>query len=240
MPENQQSHTAPDERESRSQRLRRVLIDDDTYATTLLVMFVDRYGTEGLSWSPETIRMQVEADYNVTLPQPSLDKLLAAITLITTDYFFKDLPKFIDLCNILSGDTFDPRVFDPADSFECAWGITEAMLVSPPDFEEDPEPFADDIRRYIGEVLRGEGYVQPPDVLRIALDADYAGQVEYDFADDPEMFEGIYAVQQDKSGEAVEMIKDNLRELLSQLKALPLTSGDTSSLIDKIRQSIKG
>ena len=54
--------------------------------------------------------------------------------------------------NVLAGSEFDPETFDPADSAECAWAVTEALLLSPPD-ERDTQPvFSDEIRKYIQEM----------------------------------------------------------------------------------------
>ena len=44
--------------------------------------------------------------------------------------------------------------------------ITESLLLEPHD---NPEPFCDEIRYYIGHMLKEEGFTSPPDVLRIAM-----------------------------------------------------------------------
>jgi hypothetical protein len=144
----------------------------------------------------------------------------------------------VALANVLAGDEFDPSVFDPADSAECAWAITEALLLSPPD-DDDPEPFSPEVRTYVGKVLRDEGYVTPPDVLKIALDGDFAEHVRYSFADDPEMFSGIHDVQAGKTQEIESVIREGLSELLDQLKALPLQHGSVAEL-EKMMQKILG
>src|SRR4051812_19317451 len=86
--------------------LRQLLRDPDTFATTLLVLFVDRYGMEAMEWHPRAIAAQLADDFGVAVPAFTLDKLMAAITVLTTDYFYKNLSRFIDLCNVLSGDSF--------------------------------------------------------------------------------------------------------------------------------------
>lgn len=227
--------------------IQKILTSEDTYATTMLLLAVDQWPPNPddeiqeplcFQWTPQTLRYEIEQTWDVQLPQENLDKLMAAISIVKTDFFFKDEDRFIKLCNILSGSSFDPTVFDPADSVECAWGITEALLLSPPD-EDDPEPFSDNVRRYVGFVLREEGYVTAPDILRIALDADFSAQVTYNWADDPEMFQGIYAVQQDKTKEVEEIIKGSLLELLGQLKALPLQHGDTADIEQRLGATLK-
>ena len=102
--------------------LKSFLASDETYATILFLIVMDKYGTECLEWAPETIRMEVEDDFGVKLPKQSLDKLMAAITVITTNFFYQDPVRFVELCNIFSGDDAEPNEFDPADVDEIAWG----------------------------------------------------------------------------------------------------------------------
>ena len=119
--------------------LKSVWKNESSYATTLLLCYIDSYGTEGLEWDPMTIRHEIEEDNNIRLSNKNFNKLMAAINVATTDQFYTSLPEFIDLCNILSGDVLDPRWFDPADPGECAWGITEALFISPPDRDRSEE-----------------------------------------------------------------------------------------------------
>lgn len=217
-------------------KAREVWASPDSYATTLLVLFVDRYGTEALSWHPETIAMQVGEDFAVEVPRVNMDRLLAAITLVTTNYFYKRLSVFNDTCNVLSGDDFNPGVFQPADTADCAWGITEALLICPPDEEE---PFTDEIRYYVGQLLRNEGYVQAPDILRIALGADLSDQIHDTFAEDPDMFQALHENQTEKTQQCEQLIRENLERLLSQIEALPLANGSAEQLRDRLRQNIR-
>jgi hypothetical protein len=211
-------------------RLRELLVDPDTFATVLITIIVDAYGAAALDWTAETIRMQLWDDFAVEIPSGGLDKIMAAITLLTTNYFYVNLPRFITLCNALAGSLSVDEV-GVADSFDCAWGITEALLLDPP---EESEPFCDDIRNYIGAVLKDEGYVQPPDVLKIALNGDFAQQVQYDWSDDPVMFSAALENRETKTTELTDMLRENLLELLEQLKALPLKNGNVQRFMDRL------
>lgn len=203
--------------------------DPGTFATTLLVMFADRFGTAGLHWEPETILLSVEQDFKVALPPANFDRLMAAISLKLTDAFFKDLPTFIDICNVLSGDTFDPRVWDPADSAEIAWGVTEALLIDPPD-PNDEEPFTDEIRAYIGAVLNAEGIITPPAILKIALRDSFDNQPGT-YSDDPEMFNAVYDFEASKTSAITKTLKDGINRLGKQLETLPLRTGDARDVV---------
>jgi hypothetical protein len=160
---------------------------------------------------------------------------MAAICILTSDDFYKNLPRFIQLCNVLADDEFNPLVFDPADSFEMAWAITEAMLLSPP---EDDEPFTDEIRFYIGHMLTEDGIVNPPDVLRIAIqdvsiDDPLAGDAE-----DPAMYAAFYESQRSKSAEITAMLKRQIDELFAELQSLTLKSGDTADLLKRMQGAL--
>jgi len=218
--------------------MRAVWTNAEAYTTTLVLCFIDTYGTEGLEWDPMTIRTEIEEDFGVKIPAKTFNKLMAGINIATTDQFYTSLPDFIDLCNIMSGDTLDPRWFDPADPEECAWGITEAMFISPPEREEE-NPFSPDIVGYIAEVIKAHGIQNPPDVLKIGLRDDaaqIAENVAQTFSDDPEMYSAIWKVQQQKSDDIRTYVKQNLKGMLDQIEKLPLNNGDVSNIVKKMME----
>lgn len=217
-------------------KLSSVLADDTAYATTLLTIVVDTYGTDALSWAPETLVMEINDDFSITLPPGNTDRLMTAIQLLTTDDFFKSLPDFVNFCNILSGDTYDPRNWDPADAAEIAWGITEGLIINPPD-DDDENPFTEEIVAYIGAVLDQEGIINPPDVLKIALRDNNPNTAIGDFSDDPEMFDAVYDFEQSKTDGITQMLKSNLSRLSQQLAALPLRSGNAKDAVANMLQS---
>lgn len=221
-----------------AQVIRQAFVSPDSFATTMLTLFVDMYGTEGFNWDPETIRMELEEDLRSKLPQANFDRLMAAINLLTSDDFYKSLPDFISYCNILSGDTYDPRNWDPADAAEIAWGMTEALLIQPPD-DDDENPFSEDIVAYIGQVLNQEGIISPPDILKVAVrDDDPARMVAGEYSDDPEMFNSIYDFEAGKTAEIDQLVKANLQRLTQQLQSLPLRAGNPANAVQQMLQSL--
>lgn len=221
-----------------SKKLQAAWVSPDSFATTLLVLFIDTYGTDGCAWSPETIKLEIEDDFRVTLPQPNFDRLMTAINLLTADDFYQSLPDFINYCNLLSGDSFDPRVWDPADATEIAWGITEGLMLSPPE-PNDEEPFSEEIVAYIGKVLDQEGIIQPPDVLKIAIrDQDPSAFIDSEFSDDPELFDSIYDFETSKTSEINRLIRANLQLLASQLESLPLRNGSAVGVVQQMLRAL--
>lgn len=213
-------------------QLQQVWTDPDAFTTTLLVVFLDKYGTEALQWDPATIALEIEQDFDVALAGPNFDRLMVGIQLLTTDDFYRSLPTFITFCNVLAGGSMNPTLWDPADSLEMAWGITEALMISPP---EDNEPFAEDIRAYIGYMLDAEGIMQAPDVLRIASRSANAF-VQNDFSDDPVMFQAMYDVEQGKTDEINKIVRFRFGLLSKQLEGLQLRTGDARGVVRHLFQ----
>ena len=199
----------------------------------LLTLFLDRFGMEGLEWDPATIALEIEEEFNVKLSQGSLDKLIVCIQILTTDRFFKNPPDFISFCNVLGDDTYRPDMWDPADAEEIAWGITEALMIEPPD-ENDPEPFTDEIRGYIGAVLDSEGIINPPDILRIALRSNRVSKNITDFSDDPEMFSAVYDLEAGKTEDINNTLRMKTKLLAEQMAALNLKNGNTQNVVEML------
>jgi hypothetical protein len=205
----------------------------------MLIIASDRFGPELLDWDPETISMELAAEYG-EVPQGNYNQLMAAIELVTSDTFYVSLPDFIRLCNTLYNGTFNPAEFDPADAGEVSWGITEAMLIWPPE-RDNENPFAEDILGYIRHAVREEGIMVPPDILRLGIQKgdNLWNNVQATFSDDPVMFNAIYDVERSKTDEINEMVKSRLSILLNQLDALDLEHGDGASAVKQMLVALK-
>ena len=214
-----------------AREITRLLKDEEAFASSLLVALLDNFGTQALQWDPETIRRELEDAYG-DIPRFNFDKVMAAVTLLTTDQFYKRLPAFNDLCNVLAGDDFTPAQFDPATVAEMAWGMTEAMMLSPPD---EGDPFSEPIRGYIGKQLKNEGFSKAPDILQVALDGDSTELVRGNFENDPEMFQAVYESQQEEFQDVINIIRGRMQRLAEQLQALPLQHGDSAQIVRSLQ-----
>lgn len=217
--------------------LKPAFLDPNSFATTLVTAVVDLYGTEAFTWAPETLLMELEDDLGTSLDPLLYDRLMAGISIIVTDRFYKSLPDFIEMCLVLSGASFDPSVFQPADSDDCAWGITEALLLAPPDEEN---PFSDEIRGYIGYVTQMEGIITPPDILRIGTrDEDVLSKVQSGFSDDPEMSQAIWQAEASKTEDINSLVKERLFLLIQQLSSLRLKHGETGDVAKRLLRNLQ-
>jgi hypothetical protein len=218
---------------------RALLLSEESFATPLFLLVVDQYGPEAMQWAPETIRMELEQDFHLRLPKVTLDKIMAAISIVTTNTFYKDVTRFIELCNILSGDDFQPDEFEPADAEEMLIAITEALLLWPPDDDPEDTEFSPEIREYIKQVLGQQGILKPFDVLRLAFSGDESAKVDVEFADDPEMYSAIYQTQQNKTDELKVTYLENMSALTQQLQLLPLQQGTTENAVIQLNSLVQ-
>ena len=211
------------------QKLRNVLANEESFATVLFTVLLDMYGMDAVTWTPDTIQQEVLDDFALELPRGNLDKLMCAIAIVTSDDFFKRLPVFMQFCNVLSGNDFQPEVVQPPDAVECGWGIVEGLLLSPP---EEDEPFTEEIRCYLGKALQEEGIDDPPDVLAIAImePADYSGMT----LTDDQQFSNEFQDRQQHRQDVAETIKEETMTLLKQLAELPLQNGRTHDLVERL------
>lgn len=217
--------------------IQRLWSDPDTLATPLVLWVADRLGMEALNWHPETLWHEITDEIGVIPPPSIFDRFLAGVSILTTNRFWTSLPDFINICNVLSGSTFDPEEFDPADAAECAWGMTEALLLEQPERDNLADLFDPDILAYIGHVCREEGLLHPPSVLKLGgVTPEETANTLYDFADDPELFESVYATSQEKSKEINDLLRERLTRLVHQIEALPLEHGAVDNAASRLRK----
>lgn len=207
-----------------------MLANEATFATSLLIILIDEYSTEAFQWHPTTRRLEIEETFGIAFPVINGDKLNAIIDIFTTDSFFRRVPVFVQYCNVLSGTHPGFAEFDPADAEECAWGLTEALLLTQPD---EDDPFSEEVRYYIGKVLFDEGIKTPPDVLAIGLwdeGADFGDMS----TDEPAMFQAEFKAQEDESKEIEEWLRGRLGAMLKEIESIPLQNGSAKNLLSKL------
>lgn len=218
---------------------RTFLQDEETFATPLILILLDCFGTESLEWTPETIKAELEETYSVTVPDQNIDKIMAGVMLLTTNYFYQSVTSFIHICNVLAGNDFDPTEFDPADPFEMMLAINEAFLLWPPTADDDATQFSPEIQEYIRQVLDAEGVLRPVDVFQIAMQQDRTSQIAETYSDDPEMFAAVFQTQQEKTGELGAAYMSAIQELTEQLEELTLANGSTDELVARLRKGMQ-
>lgn len=228
-----------------------IFVSEEAFMTSLFVLCYDRfaYGVQGADnflgdrehdpWTFETLAHEIQLEFGVTPLTANVHKVMAGVALQTSDEFFQDVRRFVELCNVLAGDDFDPTTFDPATCAEMAWAMTEVSLFRELPEEYGDEPFSEEIRGYIGAMLRLEGVAKPPNVLRIGLGTAGNDDPLNVWADDPEMYSAAYGVQTEKSEAIKAMQLQNLQQLFQQLQVLNLRHGSTRDVSDRVLRELE-
>lgn len=203
-----------------------VLMNEETPTTVLLVLIVDRYGLEALEWDPMALANQLVEDFDVSPPQITFDKLNAGVALLTTDRFYNDWEVFNSIANALNDDTVDFEILDMVTPEEAAWAITEASLLEDPDTRP---AFGEELRRFLGVMLKENGLIRPPDVLKLADIPMDPEEPDTSLSDDPVMFGGWENKQAADAEDVVNYIKDRMRALIESLDALPVKGRDVDT-----------
>lgn len=212
----------------------KAITSPESFGATLLIAAVDVLGPEMYSWTPETIRLELQDELGAKIPPANLSRLFAAINILTTDDFSFRVSRFINLSNILAGDDFDPEEFDPADADEMAWAVTESSFINPDHLDR----FSEEIKGYVCFKCKEEGLARLPGVLSFAqpywVSNNYSAE---HFNTDPTMFAAV----QDSIGQPLKEVEQAVQEacvrLFDQLQSLKLRNGDTKDLLQRLRRS---
>lgn len=217
----------------RLQRPGQVFADGDSFATTLLIVALDLLGMEALEWSPLTLIAELERETGVAIPGANVDKVCEAVRLLTTNEFFQSVPDFIRACNVLSNKSLVPETTDPiAEPAEVAWGVCEAIMLTPLDPEE--VNFSTDVAVFTGMLLDEFGFGRTPDLLGFA--DRKVPDVTYEDAELQVMTAGVA----DERVQDVEReVQTNLELLVHQVSSLSLKNGHTRGILDAIQKRVR-
>ncbi len=179
-------------------------------------------------WGAETLASEIAADCGLAPPRVNIDKIFAAKAIVKTDRFHNELKPFVDLCNVLGGSPYNPTVFDPADALECAWGLAEAMVLSP---LEDNEKYSPEIVGYIEQALKTEGISKPPGLFRdLGLKDD--DSVADEWRNDPETYTAIWAAQRKKSSDIEHAVGVRLALMRDQFRFITFHHGSSERFVE--------
>lgn len=211
-----------------------ILQNPETFATSAVLLLVDRFGMECLAWDPITLGLEIKGTYGFEPSQDLLDRVNAASVLYTSNLFHLSLETFNAVCNAFNLGTVTSETFLPADLDDVLWGITEARVLTGDMFEETE--FSHNIARYVGALLAESGIRKAPSVLGFAEYPEEASVTDEGLGDDPEAYE-MYWQDQKAENDNLERINNvKLMALFQQVSALPLKNGSTDVIRQKIQE----
>lgn len=155
--------------------------DEKAPAFVLLGITLKKYGMEALDYDPELLRVEIEKDYSIELPDINMDKLQAAIIVMTTDHFYEDWRVFETCCHLFHNELVEADVINPLDAEDIAVGLAEATLIKASTMTDISElKFHDEIRAYAGQVFFDYGFLKAPTIFKDSIMPTSAGSAEND------------------------------------------------------------
>jgi len=204
-------------------------VDEDMTATALLAIVLDLYGTEALEWLPSTLVQEIETDLRIDLPQININRINAAIALMTTDSFYRDPLAFIHTCHMLWADTAPPDADDqsPPSPIATAWGVFEASLLDP----ENSRKYSEDVKGTIGVILQQVGIRKPPKVLVDVTTMPDSGvtQPPTEIGSDPTIVQAMFNRMTRDAADLDNTVAMRFKDLMNQLHYLPIKSRNNDS-----------
>ena len=212
-----------------------VYLDQDTFTTCLLTLVLDRYGPELMSWAPQTIVDEIEADTGVELPTRNLDRLMGGIVLLTRpDEYYGSAAGFTDITSAIAGEWFEPNVWHPPTTEECLWSVVESYLLDPPEDNEHPR-FSNEVTRYVNRIVREDGYPQlPQEFISFGLNVDRSLPDLETYDDDPQLAQIALAGQQGRADDIRDWLAGHFWELAHRIANLPITSAHQDEVINAL------
>lgn len=197
------------------QLLSQMLLHPGSMATTLYAIALREFGVELHEWEPETVYLEVNDAFKIEFPEYNFNKLMALLSAVSSDSFYKKWGAFDVISGSLSDG--DPSGNDELLVSEMAWAVIEVGLV-----DDTPGTFSPDVAAGVGALLVNEGFVRPPKSLS--------------FAEMPEVYRGsdsasdrgrLATLSTDHEGVVAEFIQDQAVLLIKQLSALPWHNEDS-------------
>lgn len=136
----------------------------DTFSIVLLAIAL-AYLPEGeddlASVDVDQLVEELEARFDAKIPDENVNKLNAAITLLTTDYIYTDVNVLKAVALTLDdGDMGQVATggYEPVDVCQILWAVMEDSLINGESFDDNLEKFGDNVSDWINKVIDQEGY----------------------------------------------------------------------------------
>lgn len=191
--------------------MKSILADKAAFATPLLLYAYKEIGEDIFELEPETIEQILRGHGNKVL-KCNIDKINAALGLLTTNLFWQDPVTFAITCRTLNRATRVAAA--PPDIEDVVWAVTEARLITG-DPNQPAEEFSDSIKAYVAHLLKLAGIVTPVPTL------DFIPAIrEASSYDDSEQQLANFSASQDRVDDLEQGVSTKMVTMLKQIKDL--------------------
>lgn len=228
--------TLPDEQSARvdtltyarrSGELANLLLSEDSLATPIFIWACSVFDPSWLDpkdpWDVATVRMELADHLGVDrgkVPHDAVNRLMAARDIVTTNRFYESVHAFVALTNVLAGDTPDADLSSVTPE-ECAWAVTEARFLHPPD-----SGYGFEVKSFLRHLLEHEGYQITPRSMMQAV-----GDLNTNMPGSSALTLVRHVDQK---------VQQLLLDLRAQLEKLPLRDVSIEPVLEKVKTAILG
>jgi hypothetical protein len=205
-----------------------ILKDPEIFATTALALLFDEFGTEVTEWDPDVLGIEIREAFSVEPSDALLDRLLAAMAVLSSNSFFVDVKAFTTICNSLNRGVVMSDTWVPADLDDILWAVTEVRFLMGEYYSE--EDYSHDVKRYVGVMLQQQGIRKIPSVLSFAEVDDTVTEVYDAYSGDAVMEQAFWDSQQEDRDNLESENIDKIDQYMAQIQTLPLDSPWIDSL----------
>lgn len=150
---------------SASEKLRTYLLNDDTCATSILLVLRKMFGNQFMAWEPESLWLELN-DQKIDVPTVNRGKILAVTSLLIEPAFYWDATIFEKTTLSFNSEVTIPGSIQEASPAQLSWAVFEAEMLlqahgSDPDFDHEPQ-------RYTATSMFRDGLILAPEFLVFA------------------------------------------------------------------------
>ena len=212
------------------QALLPILQHPGTFATVLYGIGLRYFGEDIHHWDPETVWLEFRDEFGIDLPATSHDRLMALITAVSTNTFYRDWATFSIIAHTLNGDDQTMGRQDSLLPAMMAWAVTEVRMA-----DEAKHEFGVDVAVGVGKILSEDGFTKPPAQLSFAkIDERYEG------SDSPGETGHIEAMSTEHAAVVQQYMIEQASTLIRQVAALPWQTPQSIGELVQELQSIRG
>jgi hypothetical protein len=124
-----------------------------------------KYGVAWQVFLPETLRVCLKRDFNISLNEVLMNKVLATQTVLLNPYFSWDI--FEKVCISFNNRIPDFMIIEPLSTLEMTWGYV-CMKSLRPDYQ-----ITDEVKKYAEVVMKDSGLIWNPWMnISVGVDGD--------------------------------------------------------------------
>lgn len=219
--------------------MQEILTNQNSFATSILLVVVDNFGSEVSSWHPVVLREKVSSliDDKDGISEHNFNKLMVGIELSKKDEFFKDPTIMSSFSTVLNNKIVDlSLIFPVADLFDLAWGLTEARIIHNHDPLYDLQKLLSiETTAYIDVTLQLHDFSILPKFMKYKDNVLLA-----DLEKVPEdIHKYVLKSGSEYAGEVDRFVREKLSRLALELASLKLKNGEVEDTIANIVAAIE-